>query len=83
MFAKHDDMLDRVPHIPVTPRPAPRHAPATREEARIVIEDAIALLPMSEIPKAIARALLKGHSPEVVEAMANEIGRHAHIAGRG
>lgn len=54
-----------------------------REAARIMVEDAIAAIPPSEIPTVIARALLKAHSPDLVEAMADVIGRNAHIAGRG
>lgn len=92
MFHRHNDMLtappfipvDRKNVVPVDPRysvPAP-YARPNLEEARIVIEDAIALLSMTEKAKTIARALLKAHDPETVEAMANEIGRHAHMAGR-
>ena len=62
----------------------PTRAQTSRlKDARIVIEDAIALMPVSDIPRIIAFALLKANDPEIVEAMANEIGRYAGHAARG
>jgi hypothetical protein len=76
--------MRQYPH-PIQGRAVPRLTAAqarNREAARIMAEDAIAGLPMSDLPAVLARALLKAHAPDLVEAIANEIGRHAHMAGR-
>ena len=53
------------------------------EECRIVIEDALAILPVSEWPSVIARAMLKVQTPDVVASNADIIGQMAHHARRG
>lgn len=87
MFAKHNDMLDRVPHIPVAPRPEPperiKTARPPHEIERIMIEDALSALSHTETVRVLAAAIIaRFRSDDERQAVADEIGRAVNEARR-
>lgn len=73
------DMLDTIPHIPV-PTKAQSSA---RGVALLAIRDMGKSVPWSDTPALIVDGLqLANWTPEQIEALANRIGRLAHMAGR-
>lgn len=51
-------------------------------KARFAVRDAIKHIPVSELPELLAKAMLAHYKPEVVQAIGDNISRHAHYAGR-
>lgn len=79
MFARHSDMLTAPPSIPVSVAPAPRNP---RGAALLAARD-MGALSFGDAAQVIVDGLtLANWSPEKIEALANLIGRKAHIAGR-
>lgn len=51
--------------------------------AKHALEDFVVCFPADDVARTLAEALIAAHGAAVAERIANEIGRAAHIAGRG